>query len=290
MIFSKKIYPKAIIGLIAILIVAIAACSGDTNEQSATSVPTIESPADSTSTSMGHQLFTSFGCGACHGASGEGTTIAPALSGHSSSQVKRQARAPVGLMPIFPPSIISNAELDSIAEYISTMSGDHAHMAATGSADVSEQQHWMALFALEADAGAEAVHHIDHIIELVSGEHMTQMQNAKEAIGEGRIHDAAHVIETMLAGVGAKDLTPSEMHSDLARSSVLIDDIDEALHHLDHLSPLIAEDPAIADQVHEIQELLKAGNVDDAAHELEELIGVAHEEEHVVEEEPAHGH
>ena len=215
---------------------------------------------------------------------GQGSAIAPGLAGHSSAQVKRQARAPLGLMPVFPPSKISNTELGQIAEYIETLGGDHAHMTISGPAEASAQHHWMTLFALEDDSASEAVHHIDHIINLVTGQHLAQMQEAKEAAEGGHLHEAITTIENMLAGVQVEDLTPSEMHASLARSSVLIDDIDGALHHLVHVMEAISGDSAIASQVAEIRDLLDSGNISDAAHELEELTGTAHEEEHEEEE------
>ena len=77
-----------------------------------------------------------------------------------------------------------------------------------------------------------------------------------------------------------EDLTPSEMHASLARSSVLIDDTDGALHHLDHIMEGMNGGPAVASRIAEIRDLLESGDVSEAAHELEELTGIAHEEEH----------
>lgn len=77
--------------------------------------------------SRGQQLFVSKGCSACHGAQGEGTDIAPGLGGHTGEQVKRQVRAPMGLMPAFAPDIISDQELEQIAQYIETLAVGHRH-------------------------------------------------------------------------------------------------------------------------------------------------------------------
>jgi hypothetical protein len=105
----------------------------------------------------------------------------------------------------------------------------------------SAQHHWMTLFALEAGSNEEAVHHIDHIIGLVAGQHMAQMEEAKKEIEAGNLHEGTHIIENMLAGVEVDDLTPSEMHASLARSSALIDDAAGALHHLDHIAPDLSD-------------------------------------------------
>ncbi len=194
-------------------------------------------------------------------------------------------------MPVFPPSNISNEELGLIAEYVESLEGDHAHVRPADPGQSLSQHHWMTLFALEDQSPSEALHHIDHIIAQVEGQHLSQMQEAKAEIDGGGLHEAIHIIENMLAGVQVDDLTPSEMHASLARSSVLIDDIDGALHHLDHLMERLSGNQATASAVAEIRDLLESGNLSDAAHELEELTGAAHEEEHEEEnEEDGHGH
>ena len=231
-------------------------------------------------------MFVAVGCSACHGLAGEGSAIAPGLTGHTSVQVIRQARAPLGMMPVFPPSQISNVELNQIAEYIETLSGDHLHMTMDDTGQASTQHHWMTLFALEDGSPDEAVHHIDHIIGLVTGQHESRMVEAKKEIEAGNIHEGMHIIETMLAGIQVDDLTPSEMHAGLARSSALIGDAEGALHHLDHVSGALGSDSYVTENLAEIREMLESGELNDAAHELEEMVGMAHEEEH----EEEHGH
>ncbi|MDA0264771.1 MAG: cytochrome c [Chloroflexi bacterium] len=280
-------------GLTAGIVLLLAACGGygdaSPNESPASAAPSGQPVADTAAnTSEGQQLFTAKGCAACHGANGEGTGIAPALSGHTGGQVRRQVRAPLGLMPVFPPSVVSNEELAQIADYVETLAGEHAHMSESNPGEMLAQHHWMVLFALEEDSGDEAVHHIDHIIGQVTGQHLSQMKEAKKLAEEGELHEAAHIVENMLAGVQVEDLTPSAMHASLARSSILIDDIEGAQHQLDHLMARLGDDPAAASQVAEIQGLLASGSLSDAAHELEELTGTAHEEEH--EENGGHGH
>lgn len=278
-----------LLGLITGLFLLISACGGygDTSAKAPTAtVPQPTVPA-AEPVSNGQLLFTNNGCGACHGSEGQGTGIAPGLAGHTAGQVKRQARAPMGQMPVFPPSQISNEELGHLAEYVESMSGDHAHMSVDDPGQALAQHHWMTLFALEDDSTTEAIHHIDHISSKVTGQHLAQMKEAKGETETGNIHEAIHIIEKMLAGVQVEDLTPSEMQASLARSSALVDDIEGALHHLDHLMEQMSGDPVIASQVAEIREFLESENLDGAAQELEELTGVAHEEEH---EEETGGH
>ncbi|MCH8801211.1 MAG: cytochrome c [Chloroflexi bacterium] len=285
--------PFGFLGLIASVLLMIAACGdiygGDTPDIAQPSTTPASSPTPASGPlSEGQRLFTANNCSACHGSDGQGSDIAPGLAGHTGAQVLRQARAPLGQMPVFPPSQISNEELSQIAEYIESLGGDHAHMKVNDLAQASAQHHWMTLFALEDDSPNEAVHHIGHIISLVTGQHLSQMNDAKAEIESGNLHEGIHIIENMLAGVQLDDLTPSEMHAALARSSALVDDADGALHHVDHISEALSGDPAVAGRVAEIRELLKSGDLADAAHELEELVGAAHEEEH--EEDEGHGH
>lgn len=284
-----------LLGLVLGLFLLTAACGGNKDTPPApptlAAEPTVAAP--STPQSEGERLFIANGCGACHGASGQGSGIAPPLAGHTAGQVKRQARAPLGLMPVFPPSKISNEELGQIAQYVESLGGEHVHMRLVDPGAALSQHHWMTLFALEDEAAGEAIHHIDHIIAQVAGQHLSQMEDAKEEATAGNLHEAIHLIENMLAGVQVDDLTPSEMHASLARSSVLIDDIDGALHHLNHLMERMSGNQAAASRVSEIRDLLESGETADAAHELEELTGAAHVEEHADEDEDeddGHGH
>jgi len=182
------------LGLITGLFMLIAAC-GDIYGGATPSAPSTSGAATSTApplvtpaatlASEGQRLFTANGCAACHGPNGEGSAIAPGLAGHTGRQVTRQARAPVGQMPVFPPSQISNTELAQIAEYIESLGGDHLHVSSDDPNQSLTQHHWMILFALEDESPGEAVHHIDHITGLVAGQHLAQMNEAKEAIETG---------------------------------------------------------------------------------------------------------
>ena len=286
--------PLGLLGLITGLFLLIAACGGiyggdTTLAPPPSTTPPSTAPSSATaplaSTSEGQRLFTVNGCSACHGSEGQGSAIAPGLAGHTAAQVKRQARAPLGLMPVFPPSKISNTELGQIAEYVESLGGDHVHMRVADPGEALSQHHWMTLFALEDGSASEAVHHIGHIIAQVTGQHLSQMEEAKDEAEAGQLHEAIHIIENMLAGIQVDDLTPSEMHASLARSSVLVEDINGALHHLDHIMERMGGDPAAASLVAEIRDLLESGDIGDAAHELDDLTGIAHEEEHEDEDE-----
>ena len=75
----------------------------------------------------------------------------------------------------------------------------------------------------------------------------------------------------MVAGTQVNDLTPSEMHASLARSSALVGDAEGTMHHLDHISQALSGNPALAAQMAEIRELLESEDLGDAAHELKTL-------------------
>lgn len=80
--------------LAVVVLMALAAACGAPDP---TATPT---PTETLSIAQqGEQLFQTTGCAACHGLSAEGSTIAPALPGHSADQVRRQVRSPLGTMP-----------------------------------------------------------------------------------------------------------------------------------------------------------------------------------------------
>src|SRR5690349_12161502 len=80
-----------------------------------------ETPVDLTNPALierGQEVFVNLACTACHGQSGEGTDIAPALAGHSEFAIRRQARAPIGIMTPFSPVVLPAEDLDAVVAYI----------------------------------------------------------------------------------------------------------------------------------------------------------------------------
>ena len=243
-----------------------------TPEPTATPTPTDHQDA----AEEGHQLFIATGCSACHGQDAEGTNIAPALAEHTAVMVERQVRSPVGKMPAFPLSTLSDEELGKIIEFIEGLEGAHAHVAP---ADIDREvalHHWMALLAIQVDAIPEAVHHVAHINELVTGEHLHQMEDVLAMLEGGQLHDAEHTIEGMLAGTAVIDLTPEAMHLQLALASVGVEDFTNSIHHTEHFLDLATDQQREAAE--EILDLLRTENFREAEHELEELLGGEQEE------------
>lgn len=222
------------------------------------------------SAARGLEAFRTVGCAACHGLDGEGTPIAPALAGHSEAQVRRQVRAPVGAMLAFPSDTVTDAQLDDLVAYVTGIQGGHGHMKASDLGADMEMHHWMALTTVENGNIVEAVHHVQHIVELTEGDHQARMTNVLSALEAGRLHDAAHDIEAMLAGVLGDGAGETVMHLQLALSSTRLGDTEAASHHLTHFREVApASDLAVAESA---LSLMSAGDLTGAEHEIVELL------------------
>ncbi len=112
----------------------------------------------------------------------------------------------------------------------------------------------MALLALEDGSPENALHHIDHLIELVTGPHQAQMMDIKAFVEEGNPHEAIHSIQNMLTGTETDGITRSGIKARLARSSAPMGDVEGAIHHLGHLLEVSNDTPGLAGQVVEIRE------------------------------------
>ena len=282
--------PMGPVVLGALVLLLAAACGGSATPTSALKLtPTPTSASAFQPASPGEKLFVIKGCAACHGEMGQGSQIAPALPGHSETQVRRQVRAPMGLMPVFPPDRVSNQELAQIAAYITSLSGPHAHMAQVSPADAIAQHHWMALFALKDEAQDEAMHHISHIIDLVEGDHLARMRESLLTVESGNLHDAEHMVEEMLAGTASPGLDEREVHLRLAITSIKVDDPGDAAHHLEHYLDVVEGDSKEAGIGGKIMDLLGAGDLSEAEHHISELTEAISEEDHTEDDEEKHG-
>jgi hypothetical protein len=179
-------------------------------------------------------------------------------------------------MPVFPLDKISNEEMQAITEYIDGLSadGEHVHAQASVGPDELSLHHWMALFPIEADDPKEGSHHLGHIVDLTEGEHLAQMQKAIALLEEGEVHEGAHIVEGMLAGLEEVALDDSRMHLTLALSSARVREHDSSLHHLEHF--LDSASGGRHEAAEEIVSMLQTGAVHDAVDHLEELAGQAH--------------
>ena len=120
--------------------------------------------------------------------------------------VTAQVRYPVGAMPMFPANVLSDGDLGKIIEFILGLDGAHAHIP---SEDITQEvalHHWMALLALQFDDIPDAIHHVEHINELVTGEHLHQMEEVLSSLEEGHNHDATRCASHERGGLDANRL------------------------------------------------------------------------------------
>ncbi len=248
--------------------VAVASADGEAHEE-----------GDADDEREGHDLFVAKGCSACHGQDAEGTTIAPALAGHTEQMVRRQVRTPRFKMPAFSVTQVSDDELEAIVQYIATLEGGghlHAELPASELAVALEMHHWMALESLKADSADDAIHHVGHIVELLQeGDHQRTMEAILVSLQAGETHGPEHDIEQMVAGTVVPGLTLSELHLRQALVALAVEDLSDAQHHVAHFQG--TADAGGVERATEILALFEGGSVQDVEHEINELLG---EEEH----------
>ena len=245
--------------------------------------PTATPPPVATLTpaEQGEQLFATKGCSACHGRGAVGSDIAPALPGHSAEQVRRQVRNPLGAMPAFGPGQISEGELDLLVTYVESLeAGDsHSEPTAIPLGDAVAMHHWMALTALAAERLNEAAHHVTHASELIEdAEHRRVMQAVLGSLEAGRLHDAEHEIEAMLAGTAEPALSEGELHLQLALGAAQVHDGTEASHHLEHF--MSEADEHKRESAREALEHIDAGDAEEAGHAIVELLEATEHQHH----------
>ncbi|MBT5319066.1 MAG: cytochrome c, partial [Chloroflexi bacterium] len=233
--------------------------------------------ADIDAVALGREVYGTVGCAACHGVDAEGSDIGPALSGHNELQVRRQVRAPIGIMTVFDQEILPPADLDALVAYIESLvvGGDHAHAhdAEISVADQSLAHHRMTLTAFEADNFEEAEHHIEHLTTVLDGQHLALMQEALSATQAGAFHDAQHMVEGMLADVLAGEEGIDTLHYQLAIAGLRVGESEEAAHHLEHAVAELA-DPIAIEETEEILAFIALGDVGEAEEHLSSLMGI----------------
>jgi ubiquinol-cytochrome c reductase cytochrome c subunit len=83
-------------------------------------------------TQSGRELYLTY-CSACHSAAGVGATLtngrfAPSLFEATPTQVGEAVRVGPGLMPAFPPGILTGEEVDDIAAYVDVLQNDRGEL------------------------------------------------------------------------------------------------------------------------------------------------------------------
>jgi hypothetical protein len=174
-------------------------------------------------------------------------------------------------MPEFPEDKVSEAELGEIIEFIEGLEGEHTHTSGPVTADELALHHWMTLFAIEAESVPEALHHVDHIIDLTEGQHLARMQEARKLLGEGNVQEAEHIIEEMAAGIESTGLDQPAMHLTMALSALRADGSSGAIHHMGHFLEMAGPDQLQDGK--RILALMHEGRTHDAEHQLEDFMG-----------------
>lgn len=210
-------------------------------------------------------------CAACHGSSGEGTSIAPKIASHNVAATEMQVRNPMSKMPAFPPSQISDTELGKIASYVYSLSPPAMAMMEWEKA-ASEALHlWMALLDLKNNDAAFALHHLKDILTFVKEpKHKVQVEKAISMISQGKMHDAEHEIEGMAGSESPSGISMQRFHLELTTKAIKAKDLSSIKHHMEHYMDKATEkQKSIA---RELLENVGKGDFHEAEHELEELI------------------
>jgi mono/diheme cytochrome c family protein len=227
-------------------------------------------PAEEAGAERGKVLYAQY-CAACHGQNAEGSASYPALPGHSEQVVTRQVRSPLGNMPAFSESQISDADLELLAHFIASLPAVEKHIEPAEMEDALVMHHWMSILSLKAGDAKEALHHIDHILAMeLEHEHEEGMERARQLVVSGNHHGAEHEIEEMLAGKAEPELGLDTLHLQVTLASIGSRDLDDAQHHMEHYLDMATGTDRVKAQ--EVLALLANQESHDAEHEIEELL------------------
>lgn len=260
----KKNFTWLVASILMVIILIVVSCTPKP------APPPSPSPT-TTPASEGQQLYTQK-CAACHGSKGEGTAAGPAIAGHSMAAVKMQMRNPMGTMPAFPSSQLSDHDMDEVAEFIAGMAAVKAPVQEWEKSVPETMHHWMALLAIKGNDVEDARHHLQDVLAFVKDpKHRAATEAAIKLIDQGKPHDAEHEIEEMAGSESPSGVTMKRFHLILAQRGVEAEDAAEVKHHLlGHFLTLATEkEKEIA---HEAIELAEKGDFHEAEHEVEELL------------------
>jgi hypothetical protein len=185
-------------------------------------------------------------------------------------------------MPPFTADQISEGELEEIVEFITgTESADgHSEPMEMAADEALAMHHWMALLALKEASPEEATHHVEHIVDLADdAEHRRSMSQVMEDLNAGRLHEAEHVIEGMLAGTAEPELGLAELHLQIALSSLSVHDPEDVRHHLAHYAEVT--DAVDRSTAQAILDDIEAGRLHDGEAAIKQLLeGMPHQHHH----------
>ena len=221
---------------------------------------------------MPSQAYLAGGCGSCHGENADGTDVAPALAGHTPEQIRQQVRSPLAQMPAYSTEQLSDEDLEAIVEYITGLEPMEEHVEPVKLSEVVSIHHWMAISAIAAGDREDALHHVGHIIEAVTGEHRETMTRARELLREGDLHEAEHLIEEMLAGKAEPEPDRARLALRLALTAIDQSDRAKAIHQLRHF--IEATKGAEREKGQAALAHLREGDLHGAEHGIADLLGI----------------
>lgn len=213
-------------------------------------------------------------CAACHGPNAEGTAAGPAIAGHSMSAIKTQVRNPMGTMMAFPPSQLSDRELNEVAEFVAGLAGAKAPVKEWEKQTTETIHHWMAMLAIKGNNTEDTKHHLQDVLAYIpKSMHRAEIEKTLNLIAQGNVHDAEHEIEEMAGAQSPSGITIRRFHLVLAQRGIEAKSAIEVKHHLDHfLAKATAAERKI---VQEALELVEKGDLHEAEHEVEELLNMS---------------
>jgi cytochrome c551 len=223
----------------------------------------------------GRQVYLEAGCAGCHGENAEGTEIGPALPGHSEEQVLRQVRSPLGSMPAYPETQLSDEQLHMIAEYVAGLASAGAPVEPVKLPGLVAAHHWMAIAAIKADNVEDTLFHLAEIAGRVTGAHREAIEEAERLVREGDLHEAEHIVEEMLAGRAEPELPLAKLHLRVALSYLEGGDVENAHHHMEHFLELAQG--AEAEKGSAALAALEEGDLHEAEDAIRALLGLGHE-------------
>jgi mono/diheme cytochrome c family protein len=263
-----------------------------------------ESPLDMTDPALierGREVFVTLGCTACHGQNAEGTDLAPALAAHSEFAVRRQVRAPIGIMPVYSPAMLPAEDLDAVVAYVLSLvpveatddSTDAAHEhehAALAVGDTVFAHHWLLWLALEEENSDDAVHQIGHIQPYITGAHLAQMDNLTALVTAGDFEAARTLAETMVADVNVFGEDSDFVYLQMIYRAIAAEDAEASDHFItDYLEHMKSHD--LMGLLEDLQSALDSDDFEAAAALLEAEFGeslhfeeAGHNDEHSEEE------
>jgi len=141
-------------------------------------------------------------CASCHGEDGTGSGSAPSIFGHDSEEIRMQVRNPEGDMPTFSSTLLSDDDLELLAQYAMSLSAEREEANADIMPGEEEKAHLMAAYEAINDSqnmdSEAAINHLQQAIALATAEAAAVYDELIESLEFGNTHDVNHELEELL--------------------------------------------------------------------------------------------